>query len=66
MMHRFVALALGDPTGYGLAKQPQMGWNSWNQLGCDYNESRIRDIADALVSTGMAARGYRYLVLDDC
>lgn len=67
-----IALALGlpvarsDPTGYGLAKTPQMGWNSWNQLGCDYDEAKIRAVADGLVATGMVASGYTYLILDDC
>lgn len=36
-----------------LATTPPMGFNSWNQLGCGFNESKIRDVADALVSTGL-------------
>lgn len=45
---------------------PQMGFNSWNQLGCNYDEVKIRAVADALVSSGLSSVGYRYLVLDDC
>ncbi|KHN14744.1 Alpha-galactosidase [Glycine soja] len=43
-----------------------MGWNSWNHFGCDINESLIRETADALVSSGLAALGYKYINLDDC
>jgi len=43
-----------------------MGWNSWNHFGCDVNETLIREIADALVSSGMKAVGYEYVVVDDC
>ncbi|WJX19161.1 alpha-galactosidase [Trifolium repens] len=50
----------------GLGHTPPMGWNSWNHFGCDINESLIRDTADAMVSTGLAALGYKYINLDDC
>lgn len=49
----------------GLARTPPMGWNSWNAFQEDINESKIRAIADALVSSGMRDAGYAYLVLDD-
>jgi alpha-galactosidase len=42
-----------------------MGWNSWNAFETDINEKKIREIADALVSSGMREAGYIYLVLDD-
>ena len=51
---------------YSLAPTPPMGWNSWNHFGCDVNETLIREIADALVSSGMKAVGYEYVVVDDC
>lgn len=39
---------------------PPMGWNSWYAFGwAGTNESTIRETADALVSTGLAAAGYR-------
>ena len=31
---------------------------SWNQLGCNYDEKKIRDVADAMVTTGMLSAGY--------
>lgn len=50
----------------GLARTPQMGWNDWNSFGCNVNESLIRQTADAMVSSGMAAVGYQYINIDDC
>nr|WP_246466026.1 glycoside hydrolase family 27 protein [Allocatelliglobosispora scoriae] len=43
-----------------------MGWNSWNTFGCNINEALIRQMADAMVSTGMRDLGYQYVVVDDC
>ncbi|XP_062092446.1 alpha-galactosidase 3 [Humulus lupulus] len=50
----------------GLAKTPQMGWNSWNFFACNINETVIRETADALVLSGLADLGYVYLNIDDC
>jgi alpha-galactosidase len=47
-------------------KTPPMGWNSWNTFGNDISEKLIYETADAMVETGLAAAGYRYLVIDDC
>jgi alpha-galactosidase len=49
-----------------LALTPPMGWNSWNKFGCDVSEQLIRETADAMVSSGMKAAGYQYVVIDDC
>jgi alpha-galactosidase len=50
-----------------LAATPPMGWNSWNTFGCDnLNETVIKGVADAMVSSGMAAVGYQFVNLDDC
>jgi len=43
-----------------------MGWNSWNKFECKINETIIREIADALVKTGMKDAGYEYITVDDC
>ncbi|WP_409482818.1 glycoside hydrolase family 27 protein [Arsenicicoccus dermatophilus] len=43
-----------------------MGWSSWNAYRCRIDERKIRAAADALVSTGLAARGYRDVDVDDC
>ncbi|XP_052185604.1 alpha-galactosidase 3 [Diospyros lotus] len=50
----------------GLARTPQMGWNSWNFFACKINETVIKEAADALVSTGLADLGYVYVNIDDC
>src|SRR3982751_6116623 len=48
-----------------LALTPPMGWNSWNIFQTNINEQMVRDIADAMVSSGMKDAGYTYIVLDD-
>src|SRR3990172_8893617 len=49
----------------GLAKTPPMGWNSWNKFHSAVNEAMIREIADAMVSSGMKEAGYQYVNIDD-
>jgi alpha-galactosidase len=49
-----------------LASTPPMGWNSWNKFGCNVSEDLIRQIADAMVTSGMKDAGYQYVVIDDC
>ncbi|VBB44723.1 Alpha-galactosidase A [uncultured Paludibacter sp.] len=49
-----------------LAKTPPMGWNSWNKFGCNIDEKLIREIADAMVETGLRDAGYIYVNIDDC
>ena len=49
----------------GLALTPPMGWNSWNVYVCDnLTESKIRNTAQLLNDTGLAAAGYRYVNID--
>ncbi|XP_050375367.1 alpha-galactosidase-like [Argentina anserina] len=50
----------------GLGLTPPMGWNSWNHFNCHIEENLIRETADSMVSTGLAALGYEYINLDDC
>ncbi len=49
-----------------LAPTPPMGWNSWNKFGCNIDEELIKDIAKAMVMSGMKDAGYQYINLDDC
>lgn len=49
-----------------LALTPPMGWNSWNTFKCDINENLIKEVADAMVTSGMKDAGYQYVVIDDC
>jgi len=50
----------------GLARKPQMGWNSWNWFYCSVNESVVMKAADILISSGLADLGYHYVNVDDC
>jgi len=49
-----------------LAPTPPMGWNSWNKFGCNVSDKLIREMADAMVTSGMQAAGYQYVNIDDC
>ena len=48
-----------------LVLTPPMGWNSWNIFPENINEHQIKEIADAMVSSGMRDAGYIYINLDD-
>lgn len=61
----FLPMANGQ-LSENLALTPPMGWNSWNKFGCDVSEQLIKEMADALVETGMKSVGYEYIVIDDC
>lgn len=50
----------------GLALTPPMGWYPWNQFGQEpQNEKLIKEIADAVVSSGMRDAGYMYVGPDE-
>jgi alpha-galactosidase len=61
-----VVAAAPAPTVEEPAPLPPLGWNSWNTFYCNINEQMVRETADAMVSSGMAAAGYQYVVVDDC
>jgi hypothetical protein len=44
---------------------PIMGWSSWNHFRIHIDEEMIRGQADAMISSGMAAAGYRHINIDD-
>jgi alpha-galactosidase len=53
----------------GVSLTPMMGWGTWNLFGCFANEHNwtevdIRQMADALVSSGLAKCGYKYVNID--
>ena len=47
------------------AKTPLMGWSSWNNYGYNINDSIIKAQADAMVSSGLADLGFKYINIDD-
>jgi alpha-galactosidase len=49
----------------GEAPVPPMGWNSWNAFNSDVDEEKVMASAQALVDTGLARLGYRYVNIDD-
>ena len=49
----------------GKALTPPRGWMTWNLFGEHINEGLIKEMADAMVSSGMLQAGYRYLIIDD-
>ncbi len=48
-----------------LCLTPPMGWMTWNYFGTDIYEKDIREMADAMVSSGMSKAGYKYIFIDD-
>ena len=42
----------------GLARTPQMGWNTWNHFGCDISEETILGAAKAIVDNKLNELGY--------
>ena len=60
----FLSAIFALDNGVGLT--PPMGWNSWNKFACNIDEQLIKQTADAIISTGLAAKGYNYVNLDDC
>ncbi|PVI01550.1 glycoside hydrolase family 27 protein [Periconia macrospinosa] len=43
-----------------------MGWNSWNEYGCDISESIFQKVGSLIVSLGLKDLGYNYVNIDDC
>jgi alpha-galactosidase len=42
-----------------------MGWNSWNRFRTRIDDRTVREMSDAMVSSGMREAGYRYVNIDD-
>ena len=60
------ALALAVPIlAADLASTPPMGWNSWNKFAAKVDDKTVREIADAMVASGMKDAGYVYINIDD-
>ena len=46
--------------GFAAAGRP-LGWSSWIYFASDINETVFMEMADAMVSTGLAKLGYEYI-----
>jgi hypothetical protein len=58
----------GAATAYppgGPDQTPVMGWSGWSFLRLGADTAQVEGEARALVSTGLAAAGYRYVNIDD-
>ena len=55
----------GSTAAPGLAATPPMGWNSRNRFQDTISDAVVREIADAMVASGMAAAGHKYVIIDD-
>jgi alpha-galactosidase len=61
------AAPAASPTQYpNYAPTPPMGWNDWSYYQCNMDEQTILSNAQALVSSGLAAKGYDTVTTDDC
>ena len=56
---------LHDVRDNALVRTPPMGWNSWNKFAGKIDDATVRQIADAMVSSGMKDAGYIYVNIDD-
>jgi alpha-galactosidase len=56
--------ALVSPNGIG--RLPAMGWNSWNEYGCNIKEEVFVTVARELIALGLKDLGYQYVNIDDC
>ena len=43
----------------GVGNTPAMGWNSWNAFYCDINEALIKEVARAIVDSGLRDADYQ-------
>lgn len=43
----------------GVGLTPAMGWSSWNAFRCDISEDVIKEVAQAIVDSGLRDAGYK-------
>ncbi|MGC8551951.1 MAG: putative Ig domain-containing protein [Phycisphaerae bacterium] len=60
--HRTLRIVAG---AHKLALTPLMGWEAWNAFGTTNNVQLTRAAAEALVRSGLAAKGYNYVIVDE-
>lgn len=48
----------------GVAALPRFGYSSFNSFGSSINETLIKELANALISTGLRDDGFNYMHLD--
>ncbi len=61
---RGAARPAGVGAGSPLAATPYMGWDTYFALGGRFSEASVLEQASQLLTSGLAARGFRYVWLD--
>lgn len=41
-----------------------MGWSGWNNFRVNINEQLIKELADAMMASGLYDAGYRFINID--
>ncbi len=59
---RTLTLKVGD----NICLTPALGWNSWNAFGNTITAEKVVASAEAMISSGLADHGWRYINIDDC
>lgn len=44
------------------AARPPAGWSTWTTFKCDINETLVYEAMDTLLSSGLAKKGYEYVL----
>lgn len=65
---RTITMDISEEEDYdsGVALTPPMGWSSWNTFRNHIDQDLIMETAQAMVDSGLAEAGYKYINLDDC
>jgi alpha-galactosidase len=48
----------------GVGLLPPLAWSTWNRFGFAINETLVQQMADAIVDSGLASAGYRFVNVD--
>src|SRR2546429_8949239 len=59
-----LAIACQPADARPLSPTPYMGWDTYFAFGARYSEATVLQQASALLTSGLARRGYRYVWLD--
>ena len=69
MNHKVLALCILLPAvaalDNGQGQSPPMGYSSWNDCASEIHEDRVKSIAQGLIDTGLAAKGYVHVNVDE-
>ncbi|WP_406112013.1 alpha-galactosidase [Kitasatospora purpeofusca] len=60
-----VTAAPAAALGNGNALTPPMGWNSWNSLGTEVDQTQVKQTIDFMAANGLVQAGYNTVTIDD-